>query len=171
MGYGHRESRFMKTMRKRTMPILITLVVAVTLYGIALVVVPMISPRPDNLGVQDGQLAPCPASPNCVSSQTAPDDHEHHIDPLPMNGEIAASREQILSILEDMPHTTIITADDNYVYAEVRTAVMRYIDDVEFYFDAEADVIHVRSASRLGNSDMGANRDRIEGIWRKFNDG
>jgi len=110
--------------------------------------------RPDNLGVRDGRLAPCKRSPNCVSSQADPSDREHYI--APIRGSIAAARDAIKSL----PRTTIVEEKENYVYAEFRTRLLRYIDDVELYFDGRA--LQVRSCSRLGRRDFGVNRKRVE---------
>jgi uncharacterized protein (DUF1499 family) len=110
--------------------------------------------RPDNLGVRDGRLAPCKRSPNCVCSQASPSDLEHYI--APIHGTIDAARKAI----ESLPRTKIIRETPDYLYAEFRTPLMRYVDDVELFFDGT--VIHVRSCSRLGRRDFGANRRRIE---------
>lgn len=112
--------------------------------------------RPDNLGVRDGRLAPCKRSPNCVSSQADPSDREHHI--APIRGSIAAAR----SVIESLPRTQVIRAEKNYLYAEFRTRLLRYIDDVELYFDGQ--VLQVRSCSRLGRRDFGVNRKRVEAL-------
>ena len=112
--------------------------------------------RPDNLGVRDGKLAACKRSPNCVSSQANPSDLEHHI--APIHGSMAAVRKAVGS----MPRTRIVREDKNYLYAEFRTKLLRYVDDVEFFFDGS--VIHVRSCSRLGRRDFGVNRKRVEAL-------
>ena len=114
--------------------------------------------RPDNLGVSNGALAPCKPSPNCVSSQAGPSDAEHHI--APIRGTMAAVR----SAVRSMPRATIISEKENYLYAEFRTKLLRYVDDVEFFFDGT--VIHVRSCSRLGRRDFGVNRRRVEELRR-----
>jgi len=110
--------------------------------------------RPDNLGVRDGRLAPCKRSPNCVSSQANPADLEHYI--APIHGTLEAARRA----LHELQRVMIISDTENYVYAEFRTPLMRYVDDVEFFFDGA--VIHVRSCSRLGRRDFGVNRKRVE---------
>src|SRR5262245_19139850 len=112
--------------------------------------------RPDNLGVRDGRLAPCKRSPNCVSSQADASDREHYI--APIRGGIDAARDVIAS----MPRTTIVEERQNYLYAEFRTRLLRYVDDVEFYFDGQ--VLQVRSCSRLGRRDFGVNRKRLEAL-------
>jgi len=114
--------------------------------------------RPDNLGVRDGLLAACERSPNCVSSQANPADKEHYI--APIHGSMAAVRKAV----ESLPRTKVIREDSNYLYAEFRTPLLRYVDDVEFFFDGK--VIHVRSCSRLGRRDFGVNRKRVEELRR-----
>jgi len=121
--------------------------------------------RPTNLGVNDGKLRDCPNSPNCVSSQSL--DAEHKIAPLSYTGDPAKALEDLKSVISSLPRTKIITAKDNYIYAEFTSALMGYVDDVEFYLNADKKVIEVRSASRLGESDLGVNRDRIETIRAK----
>ena len=117
--------------------------------------------RPNNLGVKDGKLAPCPGTPNCVSSQS--DNASFKIDPLP-----AVAIADLKTIIEGMERTNIVEATDNYLYAEFTTKLMGYVDDVEFYLDSTANVVHVRSASRLGKSDLGVNRKRVEEIRQKL---
>lgn len=115
---------------------------------------------PQNIGIQNGSLANCPESPNCVSSYES--DEEHGIAP------IAASLEQIEQVLLSMDAANIVEASDNYLYVEFTSSLMGYVDDVEFLHDASSGMTHVRSASRLGYSDLGANRKRIESIREKL---
>lgn len=125
--------------------------------------------RPDNLGVNNGQLASCPKSPNCVSSQTQPADTVHFIEPLTYTSTQSQALANLKTVIESLPRTTIITEIDNYLYAEFKSALMGYVDDVEFYIDSDTQKIHVRSASRLGQSDLGVNRKRVEEIREKLN--
>ncbi|OCQ98246.1 hypothetical protein BCD64_13130 [Nostoc sp. MBR 210] len=118
--------------------------------------------RPNNLGVNNGRLAACPNSPNCVSSQSA--DAIHQIAPLTFNTSPEQAISHLKSIIQSLPRTTIITETPDYLYAEFKSALMGFVDDVEFYLDREANIFHVRSASRLGQSDLGVNRKRIETI-------
>ncbi len=111
---------------------------------------------PQNIGMNNGQLAACPESPNCVSSYAT--DEAHGIQPL------AANLAQIEQVLVGNDAANIVHAADNYLYAEFTSRIMGYVDDVEFLFDLTSGLTHVRSASRLGYSDMGANRKRIEAI-------
>lgn len=123
--------------------------------------------RPSTLGVKNGQLAPCPSSPNCVVSQGNPD-AEHAIAPIAYSGEAASALAKLEAVINAMPRTAIIEKNDTYLYAEFTSKLMGYVDDVEFSLDPAASVIHVRSASRLGESDLGANRKRIEAIRVAF---
>ncbi len=117
--------------------------------------------KPNNLGVKDGKLAPCPGTPNCVNSQS--DNPQSKIEPLPL---VAIT--DLRKIIEGMEGTKIIEQTDNYLYAEFKTKLMGFVDDVEFYLEPNENVIHVRSASRLGKSDLGVNRKRIELIREKL---
>jgi uncharacterized protein (DUF1499 family) len=114
--------------------------------------------RPDNLGVKDGRFAPCKPTPNCVSSQADPADSEHYIAPIVYRGTMDALRRAV----ESMQRATVIKEEGNYLYAEYKSALMGYVDDVELLLDESARLVHVRSASRLGRSDFGVNRKRIE---------
>ena len=117
--------------------------------------------RPNDLGVNNGKLKACPGSPNCVNSQS--DDPQSKIAPLPG---VAISK--IKEVVQDMERTKIVEETDNYLYAEFTSKLMGYVDDVEFYLDNSANVVHVRSASRLGQSDLGVNRKRVEEIRDKL---
>lgn len=112
--------------------------------------------RPDTLGIQSGQLAACPDSPNCVSSVDSRE--SHGIEP------IAGSLSRIKVAISAMDRVNIVEEQDNYLYAEFTSRLMGYVDDVEFLADPANNQVHVRSASRLGHSDMGVNRQRIEAI-------
>jgi len=114
--------------------------------------------RPDNLGVKDGRFAACKPTPNCVSSQADPADEEHYIAPIVYRGAMDALRRAV----ESMPRAKVIREEGNYLYAEYTSALMGYVDDVELLLDEKAALLHVRSASRLGRSDFGVNRKRIE---------
>jgi uncharacterized protein (DUF1499 family) len=120
--------------------------------------------RPENLGVKDGRLAPPKSTPNCVSSQADTADAEHYIAPIPFKGDAAAAAAAVRGSVESMRGATLVRQEGGYVYAEFRTKTLRFIDDVEFLFDAKAGLIHVRSASRLGRRDFGVNRARVESL-------
>ena len=118
--------------------------------------------RPVNLGIHDGKLAPCPSSPNCVLSQSS--DREHAVDPLSFTGTVAEAHDEIWKIILSMKRSRIITDTGTYIHAEFASAIFGFVDDVEFWFDESTKLIHVRSAARLGHSDLGVNRKRVEYI-------
>ena len=122
--------------------------------------------RPNDLGVKNGRLKPPPSSPNAVSSQAQ--DAGHAIAPLSYTSSPERAMEALVKIIVATPRTRIISRTNDSVYAEYASALMGFVDDVEFWFEPNAKIIHVRSASRLGYSDFGVNRARIEDIRRKF---
>lgn len=141
-------------------------VVIIVAYLVLRVLVVRVSPLPDNLGVQQGQLASCPDTPNCVSSYAT--DAEHAIEPLSYTGEQAAAMDALEQILRDLARSQIVTRQDDYVHAVLRSRMMGFFDDIEFYV-SEPGVIQVRSAARLGQSDLGANRRYVETIRQDLN--
>ncbi|PKN12775.1 MAG: DUF1499 domain-containing protein [Deltaproteobacteria bacterium HGW-Deltaproteobacteria-4] len=123
--------------------------------------------RPKNLGVKDGVLAACPSSPNCVSSFAA--DEGHRITPFSFGDEPAAAFARLTQMLRQRSDATIIEEGSGYLRVELRTTL--FVDDAEFLLDEENKVIHLRSASRLGYSDLGKNRSRVEEIRAAFSRG
>ena len=111
--------------------------------------------------IVDGKLAPCPSTPNCVSSQAA--DQSQVIKPLAVPGDLTEQNAALLKVIADMPRTEIKAQSDNYLWVTFTTLIMRYVDDVEFIL-AEGEPIAVRSASRVGHSDLGTNRRRVGNI-------
>ncbi|QQS55955.1 MAG: DUF1499 domain-containing protein [Candidatus Competibacteraceae bacterium] len=122
---------------------------------------------PVNFGVSEGRLAPCPSSPNCVSSQAA--DEQQWVHPLRYEAERARARAQLLAVLDGMDRAEIVQADENYIHAQFRSAVFGFVDDVEFLFDPPG-FIQVRSAARSGYYDFGVNHERVERIRVRFNE-
>ena len=128
---------------------------------------------PTDLGVHEGRLKPPSKTPNSVSSQASlyPDHPQRayaDIAPLPLKGDAAATLARIGNIIEAMEGGEIVKREPGYLYAQFTTRIMRYVDDAEFWFDPDAGVIQVRSSSRLGSSDLGVNRKRIEFIRQKL---
>jgi uncharacterized protein (DUF1499 family) len=113
-------------------------------------------------------LAPCPASPNCVSSQAT--DAQHFTEPLRYTGEATLAWNRLKSALGTESRLTIVEDTGSYLHAEARSLVFRFVDDIEFVLDSEAEVIQVRSASRTGYSDFGVNRRRVERIRKVFSE-
>jgi uncharacterized protein (DUF1499 family) len=126
----------------------------------------LFSRRPTNLGVHDGRLAPCPASPNCVCTQD--NDPGHAIAPIPFTGDPVEAMARLKRVLAELPRVEIVKEEGLYLHAEFRSLVFRFVDDVEFLVDPEARVIQFRSASRAGRGDLGVNRRRMEDIRRRI---
>jgi uncharacterized protein (DUF1499 family) len=124
--------------------------------------------KPNNLGVNAGLLAGCPATPNCVVSQGG--DEEHAIAPISYTTDRATARQNLTDILGVVPRTKIVEQSDNYILAESESRLMGFVDDTEFYLPQGENVIHARAAARLGESDLGVNRRRIEQIRLAFQD-
>jgi uncharacterized protein (DUF1499 family) len=120
---------------------------------------------PANLGVTEGRLAPCPGSPNCVSSQAG--EESRRVEPLRYQSEPGPARDRLLAMLNGMERVRIIQADADYIHAEFTSAVFGFVDDVEFQFDPSG-FIQIRSASRTGYYDFGVNRERVETIRQRF---
>ena len=118
--------------------------------------------RPANLGVRNGNLKSPPSSPNAVSSQAS--GGYHQIAPLAYKGSPEQAMKALKTIVEGTPNTRIVEIKPDYLYAEYTSALLGFVDDVEFYFAPGEKIIHVRSASRLGYRDFGVNRKRIEGV-------
>jgi len=121
---------------------------------------------PPGLGVRDGRLAPCPASPNCVTSDAA--DDTHRIAPLACRGSREAALATLAKVVAAQPGATIVVRRDDYLYATFETPLLGFVDDVEFAALPDRPAIDVRSASRLGYSDLGTNRRRIEAVRAAF---
>ncbi len=115
-----------------------------------------------SLGIVSGSLTPCPASSNCVVSQNA--DAKHAIAPITYHVTRDQARETLLKVLTVVPRTQVIEQTDNYIHAISKSRVFKFVDDVEFYFPSNKSVIHMRSSSRVGDSDFGVNRTRLEQI-------
>jgi uncharacterized protein (DUF1499 family) len=129
---------------------------------------------PTNLGVRDGKLKPPSKTPNSVSSQALlyadhPQKDYASIEPFKFSSDADSSMKKLAEILQKQERATVISRDQEYIYAQYTTVLMKYTDDVEFWLDKRAGVIHVRSSSRLGRKDFGVNRARIEAIRAAFN--
>ena len=121
--------------------------------------------RPGNLGAKDGKLRPAPRTPNGVASQTDPaTDAAHFIAPLACNNDPSGTWTRLTQAVRALPGTEIVTQTDGYLHAECSSKLLGFVDDLECLLDRGADVIHVRSAARLGIRDFGVNRARIEAL-------
>lgn len=135
------------------------------LLAISVITMPLFScsgTRPANLGIRDGRLTACPASPNCVSSDAADDAHSvppFHLIVAPQDGWRA-----VRTAIDGLPRTKIISSTDDYIHAECSSAVFGFVDDLELHLRPAEKLIAVRSAARLGHSDLGVNRKRVESL-------
>ena len=121
--------------------------------------------RPENIGIHNNQLTECPGKPNCVSSQ---DENENHfLQVFSYQGEKKAVFKKLKELITSLDGMTLITENDNYLHFECKSTFMGFVDDLEFYFSKEK-VIQVRSASRIGYSDFGVNRKRVEKLRELF---
>ncbi|RCJ33548.1 hypothetical protein A6770_17990 [Nostoc minutum NIES-26] len=135
---------------------------AIFLTLISSLILPITTWASSNLGVDNGHLSSCPASNNCVVSQDP--DAKHAIDPIAYHVDRDTAREILLKVLGVVPRTEIIEQTDNYIHALSKSRIFKFVDDLEFYFPTNESVIHLRSASRIGDSDLGVNRRRLEQI-------
>jgi uncharacterized protein (DUF1499 family) len=143
-------------------------IAALSLIGLAAAraAIPSLSPAPSTLGVVNGQLADCPGTANCVSSDAS--DAAFKVPAIPYQNSTAEAKAKLLDILFERPQMTLITNDATYIHVELRTRLFGFIDDTELYLDEEAKLIHIRSAARLGQDDMGVNRGFVEHIRERF---
>lgn len=121
--------------------------------------------RPTNLGIKNGRLADCPKKPNSVSSHA---EGAHFIAPLAFADIPEKAWKDLVDALAAHPDIQIVHSSENYMHAECKTPGLGFIDDLEFYLPVGSAAIHVRSASRLGYSDFGKNRQRVEAIREAF---
>jgi uncharacterized protein (DUF1499 family) len=121
---------------------------------------------PKNIGLTENGLNKCPEKPNCIVSMGQGENHT--VLPIKYETSRPAAVNLLQSIVSSMPGAEIVTATDNYLYAEFRSRILKFVDDVEFFFPLEESVIHYRSASRLGYYDFGVNVKRMEYIRSRF---
>ena len=125
-------------------------------------------PAPDNLGPRNGTLAPCPSTPNCVhTGMRRPTGTKG----IYLRGEIVRRDQMpgIQAVVEEMPRTRLLTVEDRYLHAEVRSKIFRFVDDLEILISPEREII-VRSASRIGHGDQGVNAARVEDLRRRLSE-
>ena len=147
--------------------------IAIALLGFAVVIAgqlgALVGNTPKRLGVSDGRLKPPSGTPNSVSSQASlyPDHPQlayAAMEPIQPNGDGTAAMRKLAALLRASANVQLITDEPDYLYAQCATPVLKFTDDVEFWLDRQAGVIHFRSASRIGRKDLGVNRARIEAI-------
>ena len=124
---------------------------------------------PADLGVHDGRLKAPSATPNSVSSQADlwpghPQQAYARIAPLALAGDADPAMARLQTVVAAMPGARIVSAQGDYLRAEFTSRWMKFVDDTEFWLDRSAGVVQVRSASRLGEGDLGVNRARVEAV-------
>lgn len=120
-----------------------------------------------NTGLRNEQLNPCPEEPNCVCSQY-PEDKSHHEEPWAYRDTQPKALNLVLEVLQAEDNATIVEHDEDYIHAEFKIPVFGFIDDVEFYIPEGREVIHYRSASRLGKWDFNVNKNRMKTLRDKL---
>lgn len=121
---------------------------------------------PSDTVFKEGRLAECAEKPNCVSTQAK--SAQHAIVPYTYSKPLEEAREALKREMAKLPRTTLIKEDGPYLHYECQSAVMKFVDDVEFHFNEETKTLQFRSASRVGYSDWGVNRKRMEDIRNKI---
>lgn len=150
-------------MRRRRLLLLTLFLVPTGLLGLGLGAT-CASRRPVEAQLEGGRLRPCPGTPNCVSSEVG----EADVEPFTFTGDADAAFESLVAFLEAEPRVEVLARSGDHVHAVAKTALLRFADDLELRLDRERGVIHVRSASRIGISDLGANRARVESIRARW---
>lgn len=138
---------------------------AIALLGLALTSCQ--APPPNNLGLKNDRLAPCPSSPNCVNSMH-PSDSTHYQPAWTIAAPMDRVRQKLLDILQETNKVQIQSSEAEYIHAVFTIPILGFQDDVEFYLPPDQEKIHYRSASRLGRSDLGVNRRRMEKLRAKL---
>lgn len=112
-------------------------------------------------GLIDSRLSHCPDSPNCICTEH-PDDESHFTDAIDFSALETNNISQLIIDSIQQSGGVIVKFEDNYISATYTSNLFRYVDDFEVRIDNENKLIHMRSASRVGRSDLGANLKRIE---------
>jgi uncharacterized protein (DUF1499 family) len=132
-----------------------------------LFVLSWLASRPADLGVQaDGRLKDCPGTPNCVCSQASRD--SDRLPAFTFEGDAKEAWQRLKTVILAEPRVKIVSESETYLHVEFTSLLFRFVDDVECLLDVEGRNIQVRSASRVGKSDLGVNRERVERLRRSF---
>jgi uncharacterized protein (DUF1499 family) len=119
-------------------------------------------PTAGEFRVKDYRLAACPDSPNCVC--TIGNAEEHAIAPYRYRKTLDEAKVVLKWVFSERRRTKLVQEEEAYLHYEVRSFLFRFVDDVELLFDDASKTIHFRSASRMGYSDFGVNRRRMEEV-------
>lgn len=140
-----------------------TIVKYLNTISLLIIVMPLLScsgQRPTNLGIIDNKFVACPSSPNCISSDASNDAHKTR--PVQFNISATEAWQLAIESVIALPRTHIVTKTPDYLHAECTSAIFGFVDDLELHLRPSNNTIAIRSASRLGHSDFGVNRDRVE---------
>lgn len=118
--------------------------------------------RPPHPGASGAGVAACPASPNCVSSDAA--DAAHRVEGFALSAPPDVAWPAIREEVEGLPRTTVVEATASTLHAECASALFGFVDDLELQLRDSESRVSIRSASRVGRSDLGVNRRRVEGL-------
>ena len=152
-------------MRKPLVSLVITLLVLAALLLVARALIPRFSHSVAQGPVErDGgrRLADCPGSPNCQGSDAS--EPERRVEPLPMKGSGDETMAALVALIDVRPDAAVVNREGDYLHATFTSSIVGYIDDVEFLVDESAGIVRIRSASRIGRSDLGANARRVEAL-------
>lgn len=122
--------------------------------------------KPKNPGVQNGKLAPCSDRPNCVSSQDSRKSHK--IEPLHVEASRQEAMNKVKTVIKSVRGMKIVAEQSGYLHVECKSSLLGFVDDLELLWDEGNKIFHVRSASRLGYSDLGVNRKRVEAMRKRL---
>lgn len=137
-----------------------------TIYLLTFVAALIILSSAKAFAMTENPIEPCPDSPNCVSSLE--EGQESFIEPIHYEGQLEAAMDRLKTILESNGNARITESNEHTIRAEFRTKLFKFVDDVVFFADETTQKIHMRSASRVGYWDFGANRKRLETIRKTF---
>ena len=139
--------------------------VIVAVIVVMALVLSVLSRQQEAPGLVDARLAPCPETPNCVCSEYP--EQQAYVAPLPVEGDAAAAWQRARSAIEQSGGK-IAHEEETYIAATYTSLLFRFVDDLELRLDRDAGVIHIRSASRVGRSDLGANSKRVARLREHF---
>ena len=122
--------------------------------------------KPRDLGVHDSRLGDCPSSPNCVCSDASRD--SHRVEAFRLAKAPAEAWRLVRESVERLPRTRVISDTGTYLHAECRSALFGFVDDLELQLRVDEGLVAVRSASRIGYSDLGVNRERVRALRREL---
>ena len=155
----------MSSKPRRMLPLLLLAVPAFAIAGTLVLV--LLSRSPGEVGVVEGALRPCPDKPNCVCSTAT--DERHAIEPFALDAaDPVAAFARLVTVASEQGDAALVTQEEGYAHLVFTTPLLRFQDDVELLLDEEGARAHVRSASRVGHSDLDANRMRINALRKAW---